>query len=145
MISLIRSRKGFTIGELAMVFVIVIAMVFLSLPFLRQVIARRDKVMCTNNLRELGLALYIYAREHSGKFPPTIKTLYDEKYLSDKRLVDCPSTGKVGTLEDFDYIYAAGLSIKKPSQELLLRDKAKNHPGGGRNVLYLNGQVAWEE
>ncbi|MFQ5951959.1 MAG: Tfp pilus assembly protein FimT/FimU [Candidatus Omnitrophota bacterium] len=136
--------KGFTIGELVIVFAIVIAMVFVSLPFLEQVIARRDKIMCANNLRELGLAMYIYAREHEGKFPATIKVLYDEHYLSDKRLIDCPSTRKTGSFEDPDYIYAAGQSIKDPSREVFVWDKAMNHAGEGKNALYLNGNVVWE-
>ena len=138
-------NAGFTIGELVIVFVIVSAMVLVSLPFLRQVSARRDNVVCANNLRELGLALYIYAREHDGKFPPKLKTLYEERYLADERLMDCPATRKTGTLEDPDYIYTAGLSAKMPSEEALLRDKSKNHPGKGKNVLYLNGAVVREE
>ena len=138
-------NAGFTIGELVIVFVIVSAMVLVSLPFLRQVIVRRDNVVCADNLRKVGLALYIYAREHDGKFPPKLETLYEERYLADERLMDCPATRKTGTLEDPDYIYTAGLSVKTPSEEALLRDKSKNHPGGGKNVLYLNGAVVWEE
>ncbi|MGB2661637.1 MAG: type II secretion system protein [Candidatus Omnitrophota bacterium] len=137
--------KGFTIGEVLIVFVVVSAMILVSMPFLKQVIIRRDKVICAGNLRELGLALYIYAREHEGRFPGKVKTLYDEGYLSDEKLLDCPSTRETGSLESPDYIYAAGLTIKSPSQEALVWDKAKNHEGKGRNVLYLNGVVAWEE
>ena len=143
--NLAKGHKGFTIGELIVVFAIVGAIIFLSLPFLRQVLYRRDTVTCANNLRELGLALYIYAREHSGKFPSSLKALYDEGYLSDKRLVDCSSTREVGSLEAPDYIYAAGLTVKEPSHEKLVWDKAMNHAGKGRNVLYLNGTVAWRE
>jgi hypothetical protein len=128
-----------------MVFAIVIIMIVVSLPILKHVTDRRDKVICANNLRELGLALYIYAKEHEGKFPATIKTLYEERYLSDEGLVDCPSTKAKGTLDAPDYIYAAGLSIKDPSREKLIWDKAANHAGEGRNVLYLNGLVAWEK
>jgi hypothetical protein len=142
---IIKGQKGFTLGELAVVLVLVIAMVGLSYPFLKQIIFRRDKVICTNNLRELGLALYIYAREHEGKFPPALKTLYEKDYLSDERLLDCPSTKKIGDLNDPDYIYTAGLSIKDPSKKKLVWDKAENHEGKGKNVLFLNGIVAWEE
>ena len=138
-------QKGFTVGELVIVFVIVSAMVFVSLPFLNRVIVRRDKVVCANNLRELGLALYIYAREHEGRFPPELKTLYDERYLSDEKLLDCPSTGEIGSLEQPDYVYTPGLYIKNPSRQALIWGKAKNHLGRGRNVLHLNGAVAWQE
>lgn len=139
-----KGHKGFTIGELIIVFAIVGAMIFLSFPFLRHLLYRRDAITCTNNLRALGLALYIYAREHGGKFPRSLKSLYDEGYLSDKRLVDCPSTRETGILVVPDYIYAAGLTVKGPSHEKLVWDKAMNHAGGGKNVLYLNGTVAWQ-
>jgi competence protein ComGC len=137
--------RGFTIGELVIVFVVVSAMIFVSLPIIKQVIARRDKIVCANNLRELGLALYIYAREHEGKFPPALKTLYDERYLSDERLLNCPSTATTGSIESPDYFYTPELSIKDSSDNMLVWGKARNHAGRGKNVLYLNGAVVWEQ
>jgi competence protein ComGC len=138
-------RRGFTIGELVIVFVIVSAMILVSLPIIKRVSARRDKIICANNLRELGLALYIYAREHEGKFPSSLKTLYDERYLSDKKLLDCPSTANIGTVEDPDYFYAPDLSVKDPSDKPLVWGKVRNHSGRGKNVLYLKGTVVWEQ
>ena len=138
------NNKGFTLGELLVVFAIVAAMVFLMFPVINYVNARTDKVMCMNNIRAIGLALYIYAREHDGKFPENIKTLYDEKYLADKRFADCPATKNVGTPENPDYIYTAGLNIKSPSSEILIKDKEDNHSSGKKNVLYVNGATKWE-
>ena len=138
------NNKGFTLGELLVVFAIVAAMVFLIFPVINYVNARTDKVMCTNNIRAIGLALYIYARENDGKFPESIKTLYDEKYLADRRFTDCPATKNIGTPENPDYIYTAGLNIKSPSSKILVKDKEENHSSGKKNVLYVNGATKWE-
>jgi len=140
-----RNRRGFTIGELLTVFVIVILMSFLLAPVVKRVSARTNEVLCANNVRELGRALYIYARENDKRFPETLKVLYDEEYISDKSLVDCPASEAKGTPEDPDYIYTAGLTVRSPSAEPLVRDKEKNHPSGGRNVMYVNGPVRWQK
>ncbi len=137
-------QKGFTISELIIVFAVVLVICIPMVPFITRNRNRLDKVLCANNLRELGLAMYIYAREHEGRFPPSIRTLYEEQYLSDTRLLDCPASKSAGTLDSPDYVYTAGLSARSSSQGPLLRDNTKNHPDGGRNTLYVNGNVAWE-
>ena len=138
-------NKGFTIGELVVVFVIVLVIAVLMLPVIQYSSRKMDRTMCANNLRQTGLALYIYAKEHGGKFPPVLKTLYDEHYLADRRLMDCPASKSIGTPESPDYIYTAGLSVKDPSLTILVRDKAKNHPSEGKNVLCVNGAVVWKK
>lgn len=145
MIADIKGRKAFTIGELLIVIAIVLMICVPMVPFISKSRARMDRVTCANNLREIGLAMYIYAREHEGAFPPELKTLYDQKYISDTKLLDCPATKAVGSLDAPEYVYSPGLSVKSPSLEPLLRDKENNHVRGGRNTLYVNGNVVWEE
>ena len=140
-----KGQKGFTISELVIVFVIVIIVGALMWPFIKYSHQRMGQIRCANNLREQGLALYIYAREHDGRFPPTIKTLYDDQYLANPKLMDCPASKQVGIPESPDYIYTAGLTVKSSSGDPLVRDKLANHPSGGRNILFVNGAVAWEE
>lgn len=137
--------KGFTVGELLLVFVIVLAIGALLAPLIRFNQIRMDKIICANNLREAGLALYIYAREHDGKFPQDMQTLYDQQYLADEKLMDCPGSKTIGTPADPDYVYTPELSVRSNSMDALLRDKDTNHHSGSRNVLYVNGLVAWEE
>ena len=140
------TNNGFTLGELLLVFVVILLIGGLMLPFIRYIHKSMEQTICANNLRETGLALYIYAREHEGKFPPTLKTLYDEQYLADGNLMDCPASKEsIGTPQNPDYIYTAGLSVKDSSLGILVRDKTKNHPYGGKNILYVNGTVIWKE
>jgi type II secretory pathway pseudopilin PulG len=138
-------NKGFTISELVLVLVIVLVVGGLMMPFIQYNIRRMEKTMCANNLRQAGLALYIYAKEHEGRFPPALGTLYSEHYLADERLMDCPASREIGTPGSPDYIYTTGLSVRDPSLTILVRDKARNHPRGGKNILYVNGTVAWKE
>ncbi len=139
-----RRCKGFTLGELILVFAFVAVLAAVLLPFIRHTLTKTDRVICSSNMREIGRSLYIYAREHEGRFPPTLKTLYDEEYLSDIRLLDCPANKNEGTLEYADYIYTGGLSIKDSSDRELLKDRGRNHSDGGKNILYLNGDIYWE-
>lgn len=138
-------RGGFTLSELLMVFVIVIIIMVLMMPFIRRSMERTDNILCANNLRNMGLALYIYAKEHNGSFPSTLKALYDGQYLADEKTMNCPASVSVGTPESPDYIYTSGVSVRSPSLDVLARDKAKNHPQKGKNVLYVSGAVAWEQ
>lgn len=140
----ITSTKGFTISELLLVFAIVFAVSAVMFPLIRYSHMRMDRTGCENNLQQIGLALYIYAREHNGKFPEDIKTLYIEEYLADKKVVDCPASNKTGTPEDPDYTYTAGLTVRDPSGTVILEDESDNHPSGGRNVLYVNGAIVWK-
>ncbi|MFH1846580.1 MAG: type II secretion system protein [Candidatus Omnitrophota bacterium] len=138
-------NKGFTLSELLFVFLIVMVTSVFLFPVIRYTRLRLKQTICANNLREIGLALYIYAKEHEGKFPPDIKTLYKEQYLSDIKLVDCPGSKIVGLPENPDYIYTSGLSVRNESLLPLLRDATKNHFPKGKNILYVNGTVSWKE
>ena len=140
-----RHNKGFTIGELLVVFCIVSLAVLLLQPFVRHVRGRSDKVKCANNLRATGNALYVYARANQGKFPKTLKALYREQYLADEKFMNCPADRHEGTPDKPDYDYFPGLSVLSPRGTILVEDKRGNHPGAGRNVLYVNGEIMWKQ
>lgn len=139
-----RPDGGFTISELLLVLVIVLIVGAMMTPFIRYSRIKREKIECANNLREIGLAMYIYAREHDGEFPPAVKTLYEERYLADSEIMDCRASKKTGTPDAPDYLYTGGLSVRSPALDYLVRDKADNHPGG-KNVLFVNGSVEWKD
>ena len=138
------NKKGFTISELLLVFVTVIIIGIIMLPFINYSRAKMERTVCADNLRQVGLALYIYAREHGGSFPEKLDTLYEEQYLSDARLMDCPASKQIGTIENPDYVYSPGLSVRDLSSKHLFEDKPENHLGG-INVLYVNANVEWEK
>ncbi len=60
---------GFTLIELLCVIAIIAILAALLLPAISQAKQRAKRVVCVNNLREIGLAFHIFANDHRGKLP----------------------------------------------------------------------------
>lgn len=132
-------------GELLVVFAVTAALILIFTPVIRHVNHRQMKVECENNLKKIGMSMYMYANRNEGRFPASLKTLYEENYLSDKTIMDCPASRIKGTIDEPDYVYVSGLSVKTSENQPVVFDKENNHPGRGRNVLFLDGEISWQE
>lgn len=110
------------------------------------------RITCAGNIKQIGLALKLYAMDYSDSFPPAngaagLEYLRKYNYLTDDAIYTCPSTitemenGKQPLAEQIvDYVYVGGLNIKSDPNAPILYDKPGNHKDCG-NVGTVNGKV----
>ena len=123
-----------------------------------------NRLRCTNNLKQIGIGLIMYADDYKGFLPNKsgykgFEQLRSNCYRSYDNVYQCPSCNPSPvqpcsvsqakkqklTKENVDYIYRSGLKLgddKKTdySKIPVVWDKPTNHENYG-NVLFLDGHV----
>jgi len=139
-------------------YVIIGVIVFLVLIQLFQNPGRPQNPSCSSNLKQLGIALYMYAQDYEGYFPDSYESFTNlySKYAS-SQVFWCPSdvnNKKVPkTIDNWEidgenssrisYEYILGLS-KNDVDAVIVRDNTPtNHDGKGVWALFVDGHVDW--
>ena len=139
----IRKISGFTLVELTVVIAIFLVMIVALTPFVRMARERANVIKCADNLRRISLGLHLYAADHNDNFPAKLTELYPN-YVDDEKVFDCPSTKTPDVPAETDYAYTAGLTEASPAKDIIVQDLDGNHGRAGKNVLKVDGSVAWK-
>jgi len=133
------SRTISSRSKIAFAIVVLIVGVLGCLIFLHSSDQNRDYARtthCASNLKELALAIAVYAQEHNGKIPKDFEEM--SKYYSSDRLLICPAA-KDQT--HYSYEFTGATNIWDVSSNIaILREIEPNHYRR-RFLLFDDGNV----
>jgi type II secretory pathway pseudopilin PulG len=126
--------------EWLVVLFIILILAGMLLPSLSRAREESRTKSCSNNLSQIGKAIFTFTESHNDEFPATLMDLYPT-YLDSLNVFQCPSTEREPGRIDYVYVKP---DASAPSNTPVAWDKPGNHEGG-RNVLCVDGHVRWEQ
>jgi prepilin-type processing-associated H-X9-DG protein len=129
-------------------------MMSILLPALNKSREQANRIKSASNLRQIGLAVQIYANEHKGKFPDEISQTLDEDitaavFVNPRSNTSLPPGLQGDALkrwvnESSDYVYVGkGLTYQAGADTVIAYEKPEGLQDGV-NFLYADGHVEFQ-
>lgn len=96
-----KRQSGLTLIELLIILAVIGVLIALYLPVLRNAGEPARRALCTNNLKQIGLALHSYAETY-GVLPPAYTVDHDGKPLHSWRTLILPFVGEPSIYNNID-------------------------------------------
>jgi hypothetical protein len=138
---------------------LVLLLAFMLLPSLNRPRINYSHMKCNSNLRQIGLAIQMYANDNRGRLPPDLATVMVAEDLTSE-VFTCPSTNDEratgpttqAVLQEFAKPGHCSYTLASPLPQILnaltpahvlAYEATGNHLGQGTNILFGDGRCEW--
>lgn len=95
-----RGRRAFTLVDVLVSIAVIMVLISLMMPALTKATETAHRVVCSSNVRQIGIAMLMYANDNKDQIPPT--TFYDPARNRAEQMLILRLSGVSSAPRDFD-------------------------------------------